>query len=191
MLSRTNARGFGGVGPSWARLGDLTRDANRLFADLERGFLVGMPRVRHASRSGGVQADAARAAAAPQAAVAETPTPQIAASRAAGRPDQPLRAMPRLDVYERAEELVISVDLPGVGADELELSLDGRQLFLRGTRPATESRRAVEYSRRLELSVDVEPDGVTAELSQGVLEIRLPKPPQCRPRRIPVKGGAS
>lgn len=74
----------------------------------------------------------------------------------------------------------LTTALPGWAADELELSLEGRLLSLKGEKPlpadAPEgSKPKRRFHRRFELGFEPDPEGLTAELELGILTLRVPK----------------
>jgi HSP20 family molecular chaperone IbpA len=77
------------------------------------------------------------------------------------------------DVVEREDKFVITIALPGVHPEFVELTREPRQLVVR-TIPGTDS-GASQVLRRLELPVDLSSERVTAELRAGSLVISLPK----------------
>jgi len=105
---------------------------------------------------------------------------------------------PRVNMMETAEALSVECELPGVKREDIEVSMEGSVLRIRGERKAPETGE-VEYHRRerdfgpfertIELPVKVDVEGVKAKFSAGLLEIVLPKHPDSQPRRIEVKVG--
>lgn len=108
------------------------------------------------------------------------------------------RAWPELDIEETDGALVMTVDLPGVGREAISLEVDGRQLVLRGEKPAPAEaegetllhgeRRYGGFERTFALGTFVDREQVSAEFRDGVLTIRLPLAEAARPRRIEVTG---
>ncbi len=103
---------------------------------------------------------------------------------------------PAADFYETAQGLVLRLELAGVKAEDVGLSLAGQELVVRGRRrpPASEGiRRFIHlemafgtFERRFTLPISVNPEAVEARYADGVLEVYLPrKAPQTR--QIPVK----
>ena len=92
---------------------------------------------------------------------------------------------PCLDLAERDEEIIIRVELPGMEARDLELSVAGRMLTLRGTKRREEcsleeryrckERSYGQFTRTIELPAVVDPERVEAVFKNGVLELTLPK----------------
>lgn len=107
--------------------------------------------------------------------------------------------VPRLDVQESAEAVVIQADLPGVDRKDLSLALEHGVLTLRGERKA-EHREAVEgrewhrverhwgaFERQLRLGEGYDAGRVKAELKDGVLTVSVPKLEQAKPRSIEIQ----
>jgi HSP20 family protein len=103
---------------------------------------------------------------------------------------------PALDVEETEDGYTLHVELPGVPADDVEVSLEENVLTVSGERRFYEDRDAESF-RRIERHVGrfhrsvrlpdrVQGDGVTATAKDGVLTITVPKAEEAKPRRIPV-----
>lgn len=103
---------------------------------------------------------------------------------------------PGVDVIETADAIVVEVELPGVEANQVDLTLAGNMLSIKGAaaaKPALEGqtvhlveRRHGAFERSIPLPAPVDPERVTAETSQGVLHIRIAKSESVRPRQIRV-----
>lgn len=106
--------------------------------------------------------------------------------------------IPRADVYEKDGEVVVSLDLPGLKKEEVEVRLEGGRLVIRGERK-TESevkeedyyrmeRSAGRFDRSMALSFEAKAEEIKADFKDGVLRIRIPKPAEAGPesRRIKV-----
>jgi HSP20 family molecular chaperone IbpA len=103
---------------------------------------------------------------------------------------------PRADVYETPEEIVVVADLPGVTEESLDITLEQRELTVRGTAAPTapEGYRLIyseygegNYERRFILADSIDRTGIAATLKNGVLQLRLPKVKEALARKIPVK----
>jgi HSP20 family protein len=104
---------------------------------------------------------------------------------------------PALDVHQTADEIVVSAALPGVKADDVEITITGQTLSIRGEMKADEGvgrdqylyreRRYGSFHRQLQLPVRVQGDAATADFSDGVLTLRIPKSEEVKPRQIQVK----
>lgn len=104
---------------------------------------------------------------------------------------------PPMNLWEDDDNLYMEAELPGLGIDDLEIFVTGgNQLSIKGERKQPEledgkwhrrERGFGKFSRIFELPVNVNADEVSAEFSQGVLTITLPKAVEAKPRKIEVK----
>jgi len=102
---------------------------------------------------------------------------------------------PAVDIYDAGEEIVLVADMPGVSSDSLDVHLDRGELSIRGrvAHPSPEGDLVLQefqvgdFVRTFSLTEDIEAAGITAELTNGVLALHLPKPRERKPRKIPVK----
>jgi HSP20 family protein len=103
---------------------------------------------------------------------------------------------PPIDIYETPEGLVLQADLPGVTSDTLELQVQDNKLTLFGRVEDLVPDRAKlihqeygvgHYLRSFILSDDVDHDRITAKLTNGVLEVFLPRAAKTEPRRIQIR----
>lgn len=98
--------------------------------------------------------------------------------------------VPTLDVAEDDEKLEISVDLPGMDAKDVTLTLSEGVLSIAGERKASSEqkdrnfyrseRSYGSFARRLSLPYQVDADRIEAAFEKGVLKITLPKSPETR-----------
>lgn len=104
--------------------------------------------------------------------------------------------LPPVDVVEDATGITLYADLPGVSRDRLNLRVEGDTLTIEGdlALPVPQEMRASHaevqhnrYRRSFTLSKELDGAKVGAELSQGVLRVRIPKAEHAQPRRIEVK----
>jgi HSP20 family protein len=108
---------------------------------------------------------------------------------------QTSRAFPAINVWEGADELYAEAELPGLKSEDIEISVVGNELTIKGSRGETKGegvafhrreRGAGEFSRVLHLPVEVDADKVQAVLRDGVLTLTLPKAAAARPKKIEV-----
>ncbi len=100
---------------------------------------------------------------------------------------------PRVDVYENEEELLLLVDVPGAIKEGVSVQFAKGELSIEAKR-APESAKLlfgemepVDYYRVFAAPRGVDPQRIEAELSNGVLRVRLPKSDATKARRIEVK----
>ena len=108
---------------------------------------------------------------------------------------------PAIDVHENADEIVVTAVLPGIKPDDVEITMTGQNLTLRGEFKADESvdrdqylyreRRFGGFSRSLQLPVRVEGDRAEATFTDGVLNLRIPKAEEVKPRQIRINAGSN
>jgi len=90
-----------------------------------------------------------------------------------------------VDIYENDNELLLLADLPGVEPDGLNVSFDAGDLRIEGRRGPAETGSV--YTRTFRVSERIDPAGISAELNQGVLKLRLAKAEHSKPRKIEVR----
>jgi HSP20 family protein len=110
------------------------------------------------------------------------------------------RWVPATDLLEKDDHFVLRADLPGLSEDDVSIEVQDNTLTVSGERKAEHEehnrgwyrleRSFGRFSRSLTLPEGVEPDAVTAEFDRGVLEVRIPKPEERKPRRVQIKAGS-
>ena len=108
------------------------------------------------------------------------------------------RWMPPMDLLESGDDFVLKADLPGMSEEDVTIELEDSTLTVSGERKAehkTENegfyrveRATGAFSRSLTLPKGVDAEAVTASFDRGVLEVRIPKPQERKPRRISIGG---
>jgi HSP20 family protein len=106
------------------------------------------------------------------------------------------RWMPPMDLLETDDHFVLRADLPGMSEEDISIELEDTTLTISGQRRAEHQERGegayrVErafgaFSRSLTLPQGVDAEAVEAGFDRGVLEVRVPKPEQRKPRRIAI-----
>ncbi len=113
------------------------------------------------------------------------------ARRAAGRP------MP-MDAYRRDDNVWVHLDLPGVTADSVDISVERNVLTVsaersyqrqEGDRLYFDERPEGAFRRQVSLGEGLDADGIEADYTDGVLTLRIPVVPQAQPRKINVSSG--
>jgi HSP20 family protein len=109
------------------------------------------------------------------------------------------RWIPAMDLVETPEHFVLKADLPGLTDEDVKIEVEDSVLTVSGERTAEhEDKREgfvrVErafgaFRRSLTLPEGVNAEGVTASFDKGVLEVRIPKPEERKPRRVAIQVG--
>jgi len=104
---------------------------------------------------------------------------------------------PAVDIKEEADRYLLHADIPGVKADDIEVSMDKGVLTIKGERKheSTESKEGYKrvershgvFMRRFSLPDGVDGENISASSKDGVLEVVIPKSEPEKPRRIEVK----
>lgn len=113
------------------------------------------------------------------------------------RPSAGIGALaPNVDVIDRDEEVVVRAELPGVKKEDIELSVSGNQLSLKGEARHEEKEEDGDYyrceisrgafARTLTLPADVDDSKAKASMHDGVLELVLPKIEKSRRHAIKI-----
>ena len=108
--------------------------------------------------------------------------------------------IPAEDLVEDPDHYVLHADLPGLSEQDINIELEAGVLTISGERKATRSEQKGGYrrferahgsfSRSLTLPDGVNADGVQASFDKGVLEVRIPKPEQIKPRKVTISVGS-
>jgi HSP20 family protein len=102
--------------------------------------------------------------------------------------------VPAVDLCETATAFVITAELPGIPREHIHISVRDGRLTLQGRRDARVAcehyhqveRGHGEFARSFPLPPSVNPDGIVAEMANGVLTVTVPKLPEPGPRRVDV-----
>lgn len=104
------------------------------------------------------------------------------------------RLAPRVDVVERDDEILVRAEIPGVSKEDLEVSVTGDSVMLKGhTKEETKEeegdfyRREIaqgSFSRTVRLPDHIDTDKVKASFDDGVLELRMPKLSKAKRRTL-------
>lgn len=103
-------------------------------------------------------------------------------------------AAPNVNIFETQEGYVLQAEMPGVGKDGLDITLEGNEITITGRRnPDTvvgqalfRERNLADYRRVFELDPAIDTTKVSAKIEQGVLTVTLPKSERVKPRKIQV-----
>ena len=110
-----------------------------------------------------------------------------------------LHRFPPLNLYDAGDKYLLSVQLPGMLASDIDLSITGETLTIRGERKRSDGVKDDSYrrqerpmgtwSRTITLPDRVESTQVGASFADGILTVRLPKAESAKPRHITVTAG--
>jgi HSP20 family protein len=105
---------------------------------------------------------------------------------------------PSVDIYENKDQIVLEAELPGMKQEEFDLSIENSVITLRGERKFEKTEENDNYhrversygsfTRSFTLPQTVSAEGATAEYSNGVLRVTLPKREETKARRIEIQG---
>ena len=112
-------------------------------------------------------------------------------------PAEELCWSPPIEMYEKDEKFVIRIELPGVNSDEIDISLKGDTLIIKGERKISEGIKDEEYhraelaygsfSRSITLPVEVDANGIDATYENGILEVAVPKAKEAKASKVQIK----
>ncbi len=109
------------------------------------------------------------------------------------------RWVPAMDLVETGEDFVLRADLPGLTEKDVNIEFENNVLTISGERKSEHEenkegfyrveRSYGSFSRSLTLPEGVDPDAVKASFDRGVLEVRIPKPEERKPRKVAITVG--
>jgi HSP20 family protein len=107
--------------------------------------------------------------------------------------------IPAMDAWETEQAFVVQLDLPGVNADQVDVSFDRNTLAIKGTRgatlpPAEQGEKRVffaertpgQFARTLRFPKWVDASRIEAKFADGVLTVTVPKSEAAKPRKIQI-----
>jgi HSP20 family protein len=109
------------------------------------------------------------------------------------------RWLPAMDLVETDTHFVLRADLPGLSEEDVAIELEDNVLTVTGERKAEHEdkregfyrveRTFGQFRRSLTLPEGVEAEAIEARFDKGVLEVRIPKPEERKPRRVAIQVG--
>ncbi len=109
----------------------------------------------------------------------------------------PARWGPAVDVVEKADSVIVKAELPGVEPKDVDISVSGNTLTIKGQKKEEKEEKGKSYyrversygsfCRTINLPDGVVADKAKADYKDGVLEIKLPKSEKLRAKKIPIK----
>jgi HSP20 family protein len=110
------------------------------------------------------------------------------------------RWLPAMDLVETEDDFVLRADLPGLSEDDVKIELEDNVLTISGQRASEHAERkeglyrleraSGTFSRSLTLPEGVNAEAIKASFDRGVLEIRIPKPEERKPRKVAISVGS-
>jgi HSP20 family molecular chaperone IbpA len=105
--------------------------------------------------------------------------------------------VPRVDILENEDEIVLYADMPGVDSESLDIQFEDRQLTIHGKVDWRHSEMNFvggeygvgDFYRTFTIGETIDPEKISAEIKNGVLKLHLPKAEAAKPRKITVKAG--
>ena len=107
------------------------------------------------------------------------------------------REFPAVNLWVDSEHAVLTTEIPGIEPDDIDISVVGKSLVLRGSRKADDLKEKEAYHRKerwqgqfsktIELPFKVETAKVNASFKKGILCITLPRAEEEKPRKIDIK----
>jgi len=104
---------------------------------------------------------------------------------------------PSLDVYQDKDNVIVEMDVPGIDAEKVDISVENDVLTVSGSREDKKEVKKEDYyrkevhsgsfSRSVILPMQVKGDEAQAEFKKGILKITLPKADEVKPKKIAVK----
>jgi HSP20 family protein len=110
------------------------------------------------------------------------------------RPAREEYVAPEVNIFETRDGYVLEAEMPGVGKNGLEITLQGNEITITGRRVAGavngqaifRERETADYRRVFELDPAIDTGKISASMEQGVLTLTLPKSERVKPRKITV-----
>lgn len=111
------------------------------------------------------------------------------------RPGSVQYVTPDVNIFEAPDAYYLEAEMPGVGRDGLEITVEDREITLIGRRQAdvatgnalVRERRATDYRRVFELDPTIDTARIAAKIDQGMVTVTLPKVEKVKPRKISVE----
>jgi len=103
---------------------------------------------------------------------------------------------PSIEVFEKEDKLVVKAELPGMKEEDIDISVVGDTLTIKGERKAESEVKEEDYyccersygsfSRSIAVPSSVDANKIEANYEDGVLEVSLPKAPEVKPKKVTV-----
>ena len=113
-----------------------------------------------------------------------------------GMPSPHAGVFPSINLTEDKDHYYIRAELPGISSEELDIQATGNNLSIAGERKIEtekdnvryhrKEREAGKFSRAISLPGDIDSDGVSASLTNGILKVSVPKAEKAKPKQISI-----
>jgi len=121
----------------------------------------------------------------------------ISSASGSGLPSLHAGVFPSTNLTEDQDHYYIRAELPGISADDLDIQATGNNLSISGERKIEAEKDSVRYHRKereagkfsrvISLPGDIDVDGVSASLDNGILKVSVPKAEKAKPKQITIK----
>ena len=111
--------------------------------------------------------------------------------------EEVMSVAPFANMYEKDNDIVIAVEMPGVDKESLNVNIDGNQLIIQGNKKKDDigkeytllykERTLGSYERRFEINTQIDRNKINAEYKEGILKISLAKSEDAQPKKIMIK----
>ena len=105
--------------------------------------------------------------------------------------------IPRVDISENDDEIIVHADIPGMEKDNIKITLTDNVLSISGEKKIERDEKKANYhrvervfgsfQRSFYIPTNVDASKISASYKNGVLEVKLPKKEEAKPKEIPVK----
>lgn len=112
-------------------------------------------------------------------------------------PEESVEEFPAVNLWVNEEEAIITTELPGIESKDIDISLVGKTLTIKGLRKEEDIGEEDSYLKRerwygnfkrtVDLPFNVEVEKVSANFKNGILSIRLPRAEEEKPKKIEIK----
>ncbi len=104
--------------------------------------------------------------------------------------------LPSTDIHDSGDKLVVTTDLPGVDKNNIDVSVQGKTIFIKGEKKLESNTQDMgclrserfhgQFERALPLSEDIDASKIEANYQNGVLSVSIPKREEAKPKQIKV-----
>lgn len=103
---------------------------------------------------------------------------------------------PPVNLFQRGDDLVVIIELPGVNRDDLNIQAKDNRIRIAGRKDVNypeqasahrRERLSGEFDRTVSLPIQIDPDGIKAEYSDGLLALSIPRAERDKPRTVQIR----